>query len=286
MAAAVVDGRGRIQAQAVAPTPVSDDAEVVFESVCAAIGRVGHREDVAVCGVGCGGPMSAGGETVSPLNIASVAWIPACGAGCSRCSGYRSSSTTTPRRWLWAKDGWGRLGASRTMSPWWCPPGSGEASWSTAGCSTAPTGMPDTSVTWWSSRTGDVVRVGVGAVSRPRRRVFRSRRRPGVRPSVASTAIRRRTGTLVGRAVATVANLLDLELAVVAGSVALGFGQPFFAAAQEEIELRARSGVLAADPDHPGRTGTGRHPWWGRRRWAAGPWRVCRVQDERPVGAR
>ena len=42
-----------------------------------------------------------------------------------------------------------------------------------------------------------------------------------------------RTGTLVGRAVASVANLLDLRLAVVAGSVALGFGEPFFAAAQQ-----------------------------------------------------
>jgi glucokinase len=45
---------------------------------------------------------------------------------------------------------------------------------------------------------------------------------------------------LVGRAVASVANLLDLELAVVAGSVALGFGEPFFAAAQAEIDHRAR----------------------------------------------
>ena len=49
-----------------------------------------------------------------------------------------------------------------------------------------------------------------------------------------------RTGTLVGRAVASVANLLDLDLAVVAGSVALGFGEPFFAAARAEIALRAR----------------------------------------------
>ena len=31
-------------------------------------------------------------------------------------------------------------------------------------------------------------------------------------------------------------NLLDLRLAVVAGSVALGFGDPFFAAANEELE--------------------------------------------------
>jgi len=47
-----------------------------------------------------------------------------------------------------------------------------------------------------------------------------------------------RTGTLVGRAVASVANLLDLPFAVVSGSVALGFGAPFFAAAQREVEAR------------------------------------------------
>ncbi len=47
-----------------------------------------------------------------------------------------------------------------------------------------------------------------------------------------------RAGTLVGRAVASVVNLLDLPLAVVSGSVALGFGAPFFAAAQQEVELR------------------------------------------------
>ena len=48
-----------------------------------------------------------------------------------------------------------------------------------------------------------------------------------------------RTGRLVGRGVATVANLLDLKLAVVAGSVALGMGKPFFEAAQAELDARA-----------------------------------------------
>jgi glucokinase len=59
-----------------------------------------------------------------------------------------------------------------------------------------------------------------------------------------------RTGMLVGRAVASVANLLDLRLAVVAGSVALGFGEPFFAAARAEVERSARlsfsAGALVA----------------------------------------
>ncbi len=49
-----------------------------------------------------------------------------------------------------------------------------------------------------------------------------------------------RAGTLVGRAVASVANLLDLQLASVSGSVALGFGEPFFAAARQEVAARAR----------------------------------------------
>ena len=44
----------------------------------------------------------------------------------------------------------------------------------------------------------------------------------------------------MGRAVASVANLLDLRLAVVGGSVALGFGQRFFVAAQAELDARAR----------------------------------------------
>jgi glucokinase len=55
---------------------------------------------------------------------------------------------------------------------------------------------------------------------------------------LASPEMVERTGMLVGRAVASVANLLDLPLAVVSGSVALGYGQPFFEAAQREVDKR------------------------------------------------
>ena len=71
--------------------------------------------------------------------------------------------------------------------------------------------------------------------------------------------VRRRTGRLVGRAVADVCVLLDLRLAVVAGSVALGFGAVFFAAAQEELDRRApdqlRRAVRGSCP--PGSVGDG-----------------------------
>lgn len=55
----------------------------------------------------------------------------------------------------------------------------------------------------------------------------------------ASAVIIEQTGTYVGRAVASVAALLDLRLAVIGGSVALGFGPRFYAAAQAEADRYA-----------------------------------------------
>jgi glucokinase len=90
----------------------------------------------------------------------------------------------------------------------------------------------------------------------------------------ASDEMRRRTGTLVGRAVASVANLLDLRLALVAGSVALGFGEVFFTAAQHEVDRLARlefsrgtiiaPGGLGADGPLVGAAAVG---WRGSGAW-------------------
>ena len=52
--------------------------------------------------------------------------------------------------------------------------------------------------------------------------------------------MRRQVGVWVGRGVASVANLLDLQLAVVAGSVALGYGDDFFDAAQQTLDELCR----------------------------------------------
>ena len=55
-------------------------------------------------------------------------------------------------------------------------------------------------------------------------------------PTQPTYEIIQRTGRLVGRGVASVCNLLDLPLAVVGGSVALGFGAPFFQSAQSTLD--------------------------------------------------
>ena len=58
-------------------------------------------------------------------------------------------------------------------------------------------------------------------------------------PAEASADVIARCGTLVGRAVASLVSALDIELIAVAGSVALGYGAPFFAAANDELRARA-----------------------------------------------
>jgi glucokinase len=74
-------------------------------------------------------------------------------------------------------------------------------------------------------------------------------------PAEAGPVVIERSGRLVGRAVASVANLLGLRLASVSGSVALGYGEPFFAAAREELSVRARLPFSADCRSVPGRLG-------------------------------
>jgi glucokinase len=61
----------------------------------------------------------------------------------------------------------------------------------------------------------------------------------GRSPTEPTYEIMRRTGKLVGRAVASLCTLLDLELVVVGGGVALGFAATFFNAANEELSTTA-----------------------------------------------
>src|SRR5205807_1681218 len=69
MAAGLVTAEGDLVASATSPTPREADGEGLFSVVLALVDSVGGDGEVVVCGVGCGGPMTPGGEQVSPLNI-------------------------------------------------------------------------------------------------------------------------------------------------------------------------------------------------------------------------
>ena len=64
-----------------------------------------------------------------------------------------------------------------------------------------------------------------------------------------------RTGRLVGRGVASVCNALDLDLVVVGGSVALGFGATFFNAAQDSLSEHCRLSFVRGVRITPARLG-------------------------------
>jgi glucokinase len=190
-------------------------------------------------GVGCGGPMTPGGETVSPLNIAS--W-----------RGFPLRARLTERfavpvfidndaKALALAEGWtGAAVGARNYIGMVVSTGIGggivcdgrllDGASGNAGHIGHVIVEPDGHVCGCGARGCVEAEASGSAIARI----------TGRSPREATPDVVTRTGTLVGRAVASVANLLDLELAVVAGSVALGFGDPFFAAAQDEIDARCR----------------------------------------------
>jgi len=171
------------------------------------------------CGVGCGGPMAPGGDEVSPLKHHRLAGLPlrrrlAEHTGSPRSWRTDAKALALPRvarrcRRLPQLRSDGRLDRCRRgRRP------------STAVSSTAGSATPGTSATSSSFRRRACACGGFGCLE-AEASGRRSRPSPGARPP------RRRRRSLRGRAVppavASVANLLDLDLAVVAGSVALGF---------------------------------------------------------------
>ncbi len=245
LAAGLVDGTGVLLHRAQVPTPAKADGDTMFGALAELVdgvrqvGRERSWPEPVVCGVGTGGPMTGHGETVSPVNIPAwrafplrrrllgaidlpvfidndakalalaEGWVGAAAGvrdflGMVVSTGVGGGIVLDGRLLDGADGNAGHIGHI-TVDPDGAPCGCGAQ-----GCLEAE-----------ASGTGIL-------------------RRTGRSPKEADPAEIERTGTMVGRAVASVANLLDLRLVVVAGSVALGFGEPFFAAAQREIDGRAR----------------------------------------------
>jgi glucokinase len=238
LATAVVDDEGDLGWRASVPTPVGRDAEQLW-SVLAALVLSAPRDGVSVCGVGSGGPMRDGCELISPLNIpgwrdfplrrrlSDLTGLPvfvdndakalALGEGwCGAARGVRDylamvvstgvgGGIVLDGRLLDGADGnAGHIGHLIVV------PGGRQCACGAFGCLEA-----------------EVSGRSIAAIT-------------GAPASEAKPEVVARSGQLVGQAVASVANLLDLRLALVAGSVALGFGEPFFAAAQAELDRSAR----------------------------------------------
>ena len=240
MAAGIVDDAGRLVRRASVPTPSGPgaDAEALFAALASLVESVrtgGERS----CGVGSGGPMSRGGETVSPLNIPGWRAFPLR----SRLEALTGLATTVDNdaKALALGEGW--VGAAR-----------GSTDFIAMVVSTGVGGgivLDGRLLDGASGNAGHIGHVNVVPDGNPcvcgshgcleaEASGTGIRRATGRPAEEAGRDLVHHVGTVVGRGVASVCNLLDLRLAVVAGSVALGFGEPFFAAAQAELDLRCR----------------------------------------------
>lgn len=243
LAAGLVTDRGDLLARrAVARTPKGSDAEALFALLMALVREVapgGTGEDLTACGVGTGGPMRAGGEAVSPLNI--PAW---------RDFPLRARLAEELGLAVWVDNDAKAL----ALGEGWVGAARGEPNFMAMVVSTGVGGGIVLDGRLLNGRDGNAGHIG-HVIVEPGGHICGCGARGCLEAEASGTGIAaitgrpaaeadaatiERTGTLVGRAVSSVANLLDLPLAVVAGSVALGFGAPFFAAAQAEIDRSAR----------------------------------------------
>ena len=236
LAAAVVDRAGVLTGRASIAT-IGTDGEGLFAALVALMDEVRATEpgDIVACGVGCGGPMSPGGVQVSPLNIAQWRSFPLR----DRLSAHLGLPTFVDNdaKALTLGEGW--IGAAR-----------GERNYMGMVVSTGVGGgivVDGRLLDGASSNAGHIGHVIVEPGGRQCACGARGcleaeasgsaiKAATGQPAAQASVEVRERTGTLVGRAVGSVVSLLDLRLVVIAGSVALGFGEPFFAAAQRELD--------------------------------------------------
>lgn len=255
--AGVVSSEGKVLVSALAPTPRAGDAETLWAALAAVVHEIrglGPAEDAIACGVGCGGPMRDEGDAVSPLNIPgwrdfplrrrlrSLTGLPTFvdnDAKALALAEGRYGSAVGTRNYLamvvstgvgggLVVDGRlldGRLGNAGHVGHVVVEPDGRRCACGARGCLEA-------------EASGTAIEVMTG--------------RP---PAEATASVVERTGTLVGRAVASAAVLLDFDLAVVSGSVALGFGAPFFSAAQAELSERARLDYVAGVRIVPGGLG-------------------------------
>jgi glucokinase len=225
-------------AAAAAAPPTPADAEALWQRLVAVVDEV-RRGDEVVCGVGCGGPMAPGGTTVSPLNIHQWRDFPLRDR-LARHLGLPVAIDNDAKA-LALGEGW--QGAAR-----------GVADFVAMVVSTGVGGgivLGGQLLEGAAGNAGHIGHVVVVPDGRPCACGGRGcleaeasgtaiAARTGRSATEAPPELRERTGRLVGRAVGSVANLLDLRLAVVAGSVALGFGAAFFTAAQAELDLRSQ----------------------------------------------
>ncbi len=245
MAAGLMTMRGELIDRTKVDVDHGADADQLFESLAEIIedmivrARDHHQLNPLVIGVGSAGPVELDVVTVSPLNIAAWHEFPL-------------------RALLIERFGlpvYGDLDAkSLALAEGWLGAAQGSSNFMAMVVSTGVGGGIVLNGQLLDGATGNAGHVGHVIVEPNGRRCTCGSRgcleaeasgraieaitgRPPTEPSYETM---QRTGELVGRAVSSVCNLLDLDLVVIGGSVALGFGATFFNSAQAALDRHSQ----------------------------------------------
>ncbi|NNN07836.1 MAG: ROK family protein [Acidimicrobiaceae bacterium] len=202
----------------------------LFDEIAGLLARVRADDEVSALGVACAGPMLAGGVSVSPLNI--PVWRDfALRDHLERATGLPVGIEGDVRALALAE---GTFGAAR-----------GVKSYASMVVSTGVGGALVLDGRLVNGDSGNAGHLGhLNVVPDGRLCSCGSRgcleaeasgwaiaEMTGQSPEFVDESVRRRTATLVGRAIGTLAAVLDFNHCYVAGSVALGYGDDFFAIA-------------------------------------------------------
>jgi glucokinase len=251
LAVGVVDAEGRLLTRQTVPTERDDPWPGLRDLVSRAL----TVAEVDVVGVGVGGPMAPGGEEVSPLNIPGWRDFPLRGqlAALTRLPVYVDNDAK-----------------ALAMAEAWKGAAVGVRDFVAMVVSTGVGGGVFVDGRLLDGQGGNAGHIG-HVIVEPDGRICGCGARGCLEAQASGLAIEAMTGRppadappelvdqvgrWVGRAVASVCALLDLRLALVAGSVALGYGDAFFAAAQAELAARARISFAAGAVVRPAGLGS------------------------------
>ena len=237
LAVGVVSTSGELLSRMQTQTPSTDVWGALKKLIDAQMLQTEVR--LEACGVGCGGPMTLGGESVSPLNIPD--W-----RGFSLLSAIESA---TGLKTYIANDA-----QALVLGEVWCGSAVGVSDVIGMVVSTGVGGGIVSNSKLVTGHFGNAGHIG-HVIVEPDGRLCecgahgcleahvsgRSIEAMTGRPSeYATNEVKIEAGKLVGRALVAVGALMDLQLCVIGGSVALGFGALFFESVQHELDRSAR----------------------------------------------
>lgn len=242
LAVGVVTVDGELVARSQVPTPEHDVWGALSSLVQEQMDTTSC--DLVACGVGCGGPMTRGGKLVSTLHIPE----------------WRNFPLQSKLKQLTGYDTYIYNDAQAlVLGEQWQGAAQGESNVIGVVVSTGVGGGIISDGKLLRGRLGNAGHIGHVIVEPNGRQcacgsngcleAYASGRSIAAitgKPAVEATVdVIERAGQLVGRALVSVAAVVDARIAVIGGSVALGFGAPFYAAAQHEIDAHARLDFIA-----------------------------------------